>query len=518
MRPTQSLAANLPAPVGRPPAAPARTWLGVAAVAAVCAGPATLAAQVPTQFVGRTPPPFAAEGLRELAIADFDGDGDLDLCGSTGLFSLRKNILLRNDGQERFTDVTATTLPVAAGSSLMTVPFDMEGDGDVDLFVSKQNQPSRLWRNTGAGAFVDASGNLPGNVTNHFHVIAADFDGDGDVDLAAALRFAVPGSQDQLLTNNGSGGFAAAALPVPADTQGLAASDVDGDGDFDLIAGSATGPRLLRNDGNLVFTDATATWFPGLGMAVQNLTVGDIDGDGDPDLVCGCSAPSDFVLRNTGGSFATIATLPTAGSGTKSLVLFDADEDGDLDLVRSLVSAFIPLGFEINDGTGSLAPAPSRLPVTATITAQVFAADIDGDGDRDVLATEELGVVVTNSVLINRQRDLVVGQPVRGQPWAITAWSEPGYASLHHTCRLGIGLTRLTTPLAIPGFGDLWLDLDGGYVAFENIVLANVGAAAFTVPVPNLPHLLGLPLHVQALVEQARHPAHFTADRSVVVQ
>lgn len=481
--------------------------------------PAPLCAQTPPQFALRTPAAIAAPPLREMAIGDLDGDGDLDVCGGTGFFWIGgKSVLLRNDGQERFTDVTATNLPNATGTTLLTVPFDMDGDGDLDLFVCKQNTPSRLWRNNGAGVFTDASANLPPTAINHYQVVAGDFDGDGDLDLAAALSFFYAGSLDRLFVNNGAGVFTDLPLNVPADTLGFVGTDFDGDGDLDLIAGSATGPAFRRNDGNFVFTDVTAAWFPPApGSNVQSLAVGDLDGDGDPDLVCGRQNTTDLVLRHTGANYVLMGTLPTFGSGTKSLALFDCDEDGDLDLARSIVQAFTPVFFAVNDGSGTLIDTPSRLPPTSTFTARIQAADLDRDGDLELLTAEELGVPV-NAVLINRQRDLVVGPAAVGQTWTIEASSEPGYATLHHLVRLGIGLVRLPQPLLIPSFGELWVDLAAPHVVSENIVFANAGKATFSIPVPPLSQLLGVELHVQAVLEQARHLAKFSAYRSTIVQ
>ena len=140
-------------------------------------------AQTPTQFVVRTSPVVATAGLREAVAADFDGDGDLDLCGGTGLLSPTKQAYLRNDGQERFTALSGG-LPASNATTLATVALDYDNDGDIDLFVSKQQSPSMLWNNNGAGVFTDASANLPPLANDHLSAAAADFDGDGDVDIA----------------------------------------------------------------------------------------------------------------------------------------------------------------------------------------------------------------------------------------------------------------------------------------------------------------------------------------------
>jgi hypothetical protein len=84
--------------------------------------------------------------------------------------------------------------------------------------------------------------------------------------------------------------------------------------------------------------------------------------------------------------------------------------------------------------------------------------------------------------------------------------------------RLGIGLAELTPPLPVPGFGELSIDLGAGYTFFEGVVLVSAGSCTLQFAVPPAPGLVGLPLYLQALAEQARAPARFTAAFRVAVQ
>ncbi|MEO6593401.1 MAG: hypothetical protein ABIP94_01460 [Planctomycetota bacterium] len=85
----------------------------------------------------------------------------------------------------------------------------------------------------------------------------------------------------------------------------------------------------------------------------------------------------------------------------------------------------------------------------------VYAADLDRDGDCDLLVPQAFGGLLANTVLMNRHRDLDSETPVVGQPWAFAVWSEPDYATLDHTCRLAIALASLPTPVVVPGLGEL---------------------------------------------------------------
>ncbi|MEO6597476.1 MAG: VCBS repeat-containing protein [Planctomycetota bacterium] len=165
--------------------------------------------------------------LRDGVTGDLDGDGDLDLLAVRWAGGPAQ-LLLRNGGGRRLVDVTSASLPADSAASLGLVLFDMDGDGDLDLFVSKAGAP-RLLRNRGAGTFVDASSNLPPGINSTPAVVAADFDGDGGVDIAIGGNLLL-GNQTFVLRNSGLGTFTA-VQPIPG---GNVAS---------MVASSRTAPR-----------------------------------------------------------------------------------------------------------------------------------------------------------------------------------------------------------------------------------------------------------------------------------
>lgn len=477
-----------------------------------------IVAQAPAQFAMRTPAALVAATLREGVAADFDNDGDLDLCGGTGLFSSFRQAYLRNDGNEQWTNVSFSLLPVSSATTLATVALDYDNDGDEDLFVSKQLAASSLWNNNGAGAFTDASAGLPALANDHLAAAAADFDGDGFVDLALMQGyFGV--TPDGLLANNGSGGFSARPLALGPQTTSITTGDIDLDGDIDIVVGSYSGPRVYRNDGNFVFIDVSPIWLTGVSNnTVLSVALGDLNGDGWLDLVCGRqNINTDLVLMHSGATgFVVPSTLPTQPSGTKSIALFDCDEDGDLDVVRGVLSS--PPLLHINDGAGLLTNAPGRMPVLSNLSPRILPGDYDGDGDIDLVMAEEVLLIGASPLLINRHRDLVPTTPTIGQNWTVDVFSEPGYATLDHMCRIAVATAVLPQPIPVLNFGQLWLDLSSSYNAYETVAFANVGVGTFTFFVPPLPVLIGTEMHLQAVVEQARAPARFTAYRVVLVQ
>jgi len=209
-----------------------------------------------------------------VATDDFNGDGWPDIfVANDG----QANQLWINDGQGKFKDRSllwgvAYNLDGEAEAGMGVVSADLDGDLDLDLFLTHlSSETNTFYRNLGGTAgFDDATGRVGLAATSlsftGFGTAAFDVELDGDLDLAVAngrvaggprdgddpwSRFAEP---NQLLLNNGSGLFRpAAAIESPSGdadvARGLAAADIDNDGDLDLVwVGIEGRPRLFRND------------------------------------------------------------------------------------------------------------------------------------------------------------------------------------------------------------------------------------------------------------------------------
>ena len=227
---------------------------------------------------------------------DADGDGDLDLY----LFGSQRNpdLLLLNDGTGRFTDVTATHLPLEpTGLWTMWVDSaDLDGDGRKDLFIARTGSEALVFRNQGNGVF--AIGQQFHLIRNGTHVSLGDLDGDGFPDAFVGTG---SGEGDWLLRNDGAGnlvdhrqGMAVRALETI--TLSSAFADLDGDGRPEIVIaghhwptypnGAPYSPIVWRNEGGMQFRQVTHEVHrnPEHRQIMSTVQVADFDGDGDLDL------------------------------------------------------------------------------------------------------------------------------------------------------------------------------------------------------------------------------------------
>ena len=188
-------------------------------------------------------------------------------------------------------------------------------------------------------------------------------------------------------------------------TGGLAAVDLDHDGDLDLVATQHDGPLVaLRNDGGLVFSD----WPDALPAidATTSLALFDVEGDGDLDLFIGRDGGA-VILRDDGGAGwrdVTAACGLAIGGYVTGAVAADFDRDGWLDLYvlryDELDTHTIPPGLPnelwVGAGGGMLrrattSPGGVEPDVGASLAAS--ASDLDDDGWIDLVVANDFGPV-----------------------------------------------------------------------------------------------------------------------------
>lgn len=301
------------------------------------------------------------------AFLDYDHDGDLDLfvanylefdfettpkpganpycyyrnvptaCGPRGL-PFSRNILYRNDGNGRFSDVSQSSGVADPDQhyALGVVTGDFNHDGWTDLYVACDRTPSILYINQKDGTFVDealfrgAALDEDGQALSGMGVAAADFDGDGDADI---FRTNFSDERSTLYRNRGEGDFdeATVAAGMGANTRfvgwGTGFVDFDNDGLRDLfLVNGHVFPEvdqmpgdiryreraiLYRNRGAGRFADVSESSGPGIleFHAARGAAFADADADGRVDVLVNNQneTPSLFRPQSAAGAWILLS-------------------------------------------------------------------------------------------------------------------------------------------------------------------------------------------------------------------
>ena len=343
-------------------------------------------------------PPGASPQVA-LAAGDVDGDGRDDLFVSAWSAAQGRSVaqLYRVQGgsMQDVTDRSRIALP--RGATFATFA-DVDNDGWLDLFAIGGDSRAHLFHNRGDGTFDDATAKAAiGDVKDVREALFVDLDHDGDLDLLL-----VGGSGRTAYRNNLDGTFtdvtAAFGIAGSGDVRDAAYGDFDGDGRIDLFfANAAGGDALLRNGGAQRFSDATSASGLGGASASGATAVSDYGNDGFLDLfVVSAGGGEPTLWRNDGhGVFQrdtrSSAALRSLRSHTGLAAAFvDYDNDGYVDLV---VGTKTGLSLFRNDGTGTFIDRSSLVPadVRAKGASAIVVADVDDDGDEDLVLTDATG-------------------------------------------------------------------------------------------------------------------------------
>ncbi|MGH9753024.1 MAG: FG-GAP-like repeat-containing protein, partial [Blastocatellia bacterium] len=349
-------------------------------------------------------------------LADFDGDGRLDLFVS-GVDDAGKPFvkLLHNDGG-KFSDVTDKSRLSISNPASGAVFGDFDNDGKTDLAIFGY-QTLALWRNNGDGSFVDvtAKSGLPANYASWAMTAAwVDADHDGDLDLfignfadlsqfpnkeTAVFPDDFAGEENKLYRNNGAGGFTDITAQTGLGggknkTTAVVATDFNNQRDIDfLVVNYASPVQLFSNQRDGSFKEVAAqVGIKETGRAL-GVGAGDLNKDGFTDFyLSNLDGVPSWYLSDGRGGFVRRQDPGTAGRLPEGVAVqvVDYDNDGLLDIVELNKDW---LRIRRNTG-GAVDFAIGFTDVTGGDTRAFATGDLDGDGAIDLLTINGKGEIV----------------------------------------------------------------------------------------------------------------------------
>ncbi|MGB1846372.1 MAG: FG-GAP repeat domain-containing protein, partial [Candidatus Poseidoniaceae archaeon] len=265
---------------------------------------------------------------------------------------------------------------------------DMDGDGDLDVVSASYGDDTIAWYENDGAANPSWTKNIVAtSADTPMSVHVADMDGDGDLDIISAS------SADDTIAwyeNDGAANpsWTAADIATSADgAYSVYVADMDGDGDLDIVSASAYDDTIAwyENDG-AANPSWTAANIATSADSARSVYVADMDGDGDLDIVS-ASFDDDTVAwyENDGAANPswTASDISTTANGVHWAVPADMDGDGDLDIVTS---SYLDQAIAWYENDGATNPSWSASSIASVqLSEQVFVEDMDGDGDLDIV-------------------------------------------------------------------------------------------------------------------------------------
>lgn len=390
---------------------------------------------------------------------DADGDGDLDLYVVSGsveeepgnLFyrdRLYFNVATGKHGGVRLEEAPEGSLPDLRDSGSCVAATDFDADGDLDLFVGSRSlvaqyplsPDSRLLRNNGQGRFAEVTDDRAPGLRQCGMVTGAiwtDIDGDGDSDLCVSVEWGTikvfANTEGKLVDKTESLGFSGRSGWWNC----LTASDLDGDGDIDLLAGNVGWNTKYGR--------------PEEGK-IAELYFGDMDGSGVMNVIEAKHA-EDRLLPVRGKSCSTLA-MPTLGKKFGTYRQF-ASEDlpgiyspARIEAARHFTANTFASGAWINEGsTFRWLPFPGSAQF-APINA-ILVSDFDGDGGIELVLAQN-----------HDSREPETGL-WRGTPGTHLEWKD-GQFEIIPPARSGVVLPADTKSLLLLGKGAILAGQNNG--------------------------------------------------------
>ncbi|MDP8240375.1 MAG: choice-of-anchor D domain-containing protein, partial [Candidatus Hatepunaea meridiana] len=319
------------------------------------------------------------DGPYSVYATDVDGDGNVDVLGVS--YYADDITWWKNDGSENFTE---HIIEGDFDGAVSVYATDVDGDDDIDVLgTAYLADDITWWENDGNENFTEHT--IKGDFNDAWAVYATDVDSDGDIDVLGSAK------NSHNITwweNDGSENFTEHTINGNyGGASSVYATDVDGDGDIDVL-GAASGADDItwwENDGSENFTEHT---IDGDFDGAYSVSAIDVDGDGDIDVLGAASSADDITWwENDGNENFTEHTIDGDFDGARSVYATDVNGDGDIDVLGAAGNPDDITWWE-NDGTPANGGwTEHTIAGDFDLANSVYATDVDGDGDVDVLGT-----------------------------------------------------------------------------------------------------------------------------------
>ncbi|WP_339611329.1 T9SS type A sorting domain-containing protein [uncultured Planktosalinus sp.] len=276
--------------------------------------------------------------------------------------------------------------------SLEVYLFDFDGDNDNDILLV--NNDSTIWIEN-----LDGLGNFgPDRIINDdpgwAAAYAGDINGDGDIDVVSVLQDWQSGEDFYKIVwfenLDGLGNFGPQQIvgdAINLNSRTVFAGDLDGDGDVDVLSGSHTELFWFENLDGLGSFGPKKIIATDVGIA-RDVLASDVDNDGDLDVFA-VSIQDDTVFWHENidgsGNFGPQQIIDTEIGEVWSIFTEDMNSDGNLDFLTATWYSGEISWYENLNGLGNFG-TKQVISNEALRATSVFAADLDNDGDNDVLS------------------------------------------------------------------------------------------------------------------------------------
>ncbi|MGY8934277.1 MAG: T9SS type A sorting domain-containing protein [Flavobacteriales bacterium] len=327
------------------------------------------------------------DGPRAVFAVDIDGDNYKDVLSANKFgynLTWYKNMGNGTFGAQQIITDLNQPINLYAG--------DLDGDEDMDVLAVSGPENWVVWYENldGLGTF-GAQQIIADDAILAATVITADLDGDLDLDVISGSDSSGLAWYENL---DGLGTFSTKKVinASASNSRSVRAIDIDGDSDLDIV-GSTSGSVTVSWYENLdgLGTFGTQQVIAGSAPTVQSLYAADLDGDLDNDVIAATNSENKVSwFENTDGlgSFGAEQIITTLANVVLSVFAADLDNDDDIDILSASASDDKIAWYENTDGQGNFS-SQQVITTNADSVRSVFAADLDNDGDMDVLSASQ---------------------------------------------------------------------------------------------------------------------------------